>query len=752
MLKAKGTKRTTLGAAAIVALGAFGLASLAVGDVASAAPAVTLPNARGYELVSEVEGPEVYPPQGSQLEAEEPDLVTEQPARASVRGDAVTYIADPPDVGGNGSSGLGSGNQYYAARTANGWSSTDITPPATPIGATGYESFARDLSLSIMQSSVQPLLNAEPMGVAGCEDLYARTPDGALHALFTTTQTEGLCGEPTFVGGAEDGSHLVFDTAAALLPEAEEASGGEHANVYDSAHGKLALVNVLPGEEPDPNATTGGPSGTRNPPALSNAVSADGTRIYWTDLGSGRVYLREKAVTRKAVTRAVSTGAGKFWTASRDGRFAFYIEGGVLWRFDAGSGPGGERTVLAAPGAAEVGVQGVVGASDDGDYVYFVAGAALAPGATAGSCKLAELIEGGGEEEERSAKEVEQEALGHFEGRRCNLYFLHVGGDPKYVAALAPSDNQLPQFGGTQFGDWQPDLGSRTAQVTPDGQHLVFESRQRLTGYDNGGAAFVQPAIEIFRYDATRATSPSNPNCVSCNPSGNPPVNEGQEGNGTFLPVSSNKTYMRRWLSEDGRRVFFDSTQPLASQDSNGTQDVYQWEAEGTTDCPEVSTLNDNGCLSLLSGGDSPDRSHFLDASADGSNVFFTTRDKLVQADGDEKMSLYDARIGGGAPQITDPCAAGQCVGVPEPPPTFPAPATGTLVGLGNVTPPTPTPPKPKTAAQIRAQKLAKALKACHAKHDKHKRQTCERQARKRYGLAKAKKASHTTTTRKGGK
>jgi len=198
--------------------------------------------------------------------------------------------------------------------------------------------------------------------------------------------------------------------------------------------------------------------------------------------------------------------------------------------------------------------------------------------------------------------------------------------------------------------------------------------------------------------------------------------------------------------------VFFDSTQPLASQDSNGTQDVYQWEAEGTTDCPEVSTLNDNGCLSLLSGGDSPDRSHFLDASADGSNVFFTTRDKLVQADGDEKMSLYDARIGGGAPQITDPCAAGQCVGVPEPPPTFPAPATGTLVGLGNVTPPTPTPPKPKTAAQIRAQKLAKALKACHAKHDKHKRQTCERQARKRYGLAKAKKASHTTTTRKGGK
>jgi hypothetical protein len=45
-----------------------------------------------------------------------------------------------------------------------------------------------------------------------------------------------------------------------------------------------------------------------------------------------------------------------------------------------------------------------------------------------------------------------------------------------------------------------------------------------------------------------------------------------------------------------------------------------------------------------------------------------------------------------------------------------------------------------KTKVLTRAQKLALALKACHKKHNKAKRQTCERQARKKYGPLKKKK------------
>ena len=72
----------------------------------------------------------------------------------------------------------------------------------------------------------------------------------------------------------------------------------------------------------------------------------------------------------------MSAGAAQFWTASVDGRFAFYTEGERLLRFDVDSGT---REELAGAGA---GVQGVVGASDDGSYVYFVADGALAAGAT----------------------------------------------------------------------------------------------------------------------------------------------------------------------------------------------------------------------------------------------------------------------------------------------------------------------------------------------------------------------------------
>jgi hypothetical protein len=48
---------------------------------------------------------------------------------------------------------------------------------------------------------------------------------------------------------------------------------------------------------------------------------------------------------------------------------------------------------------------------------------------------------------------------------------------------------------------------------------------------------------------------------------------------------------------------------------------------------------------------------------------------------------------------------------------------------------------KPKTAAQVRAERLARALKVCKKK-SKRTRVACEKAARKRYGpLQKAKKS-----------
>jgi hypothetical protein len=131
-----------------------------------------------------------------------------------------------------------------------------------------------------------------------------------------------------------------------------------------------------------------------------------------------------------------------------------------------------------------------------------------------------------------------------------------------------------------------------------------------------------------------------------------------------------------------------------------------------------------------------------------GGDVFFTTADQLVPQDAESQMVLYDAREEGGfpAPLLAPGCVGETCRGTPAAAPMFATPSSATFSGSGNLPPPV------KAVVLTRAQKLAKALKACRTKHNKHKRVVCERQARKRYGPTKAKKASHTATTHKGGK
>jgi uncharacterized protein YaiL (DUF2058 family) len=92
---------------------------------------------------------------------------------------------------------------------------------------------------------------------------------------------------------------------------------------------------------------------------------------------------------------------------------------------------------------------------------------------------------------------------------------------------------------------------------------------------------------------------------------------------------------------------------------------------------------------------------------------------------------------------LVSACASGEsCKPPPTPQPDlFGAPASGTFSGPGNVAPVAAVPVRAgKTVAQLRAEKLAKALKACRKKKAKKKRLACERGARKRYGTAKATK------------
>ena len=107
---------------------------------------------------------------------------------------------------------------------------------------------------------------------------------------------------------------------------------GEDGNyLYDVAGGKLSLVDVLPAGEGGGvvgDATFGAPpfldgADRYDPPDFGGVISGDGSRVYWTDLRTGVVYVRVGGVS----TTRVSVGAARYWASAADGRYAFYTEG-----------------------------------------------------------------------------------------------------------------------------------------------------------------------------------------------------------------------------------------------------------------------------------------------------------------------------------------------------------------------------------------------------------------------------------------
>jgi hypothetical protein len=750
---------------------------------------MALPDCRAYEQVSaagqsDVDRPE--PPGGSgggggEIPVGGFGIVM----HASLSGDAVAYGGEPPasgQGGGAGNTGAGQGNQYLATRGLEGWSSEDISPPGSG-PSTHYEAFSGDLSRGVIkvwgEGDEPPLAEGVETGA-----LYVRDDaNGSYTPLFTSDRGAGE--QPLFVGSSADGSQVVFESPAALVEGAKRGPGKEgYENVYDFSGGSLWLVNVLPNGRPEPNASVGslaphelGPAGEVPPVDASGVISADGSRVFWTDLVTGVIYMRENPAREPsalgahgectepelACTVQVSAGSASYRTATPDGRFAYYIENGELWRFDSETGA---REALAGGAAKVLGVVGVNQRGEDGSYLYFVAEGKLAPEAEARNCENA------GE----SAVENQEEAAGVAPaGRGCNLYLLH-GGRTVLVATLLPGDNMfadagsgngVPGFGRDprERGDWRPLSGYLSAQLTPDGSSLVFMSERRLTSYDNfdaeggcgsGYGSNGHSCAEVYLYDATTA----HVSCVSCGPTGVPPIGSqgqggiaGPEGSGTYLPGAFGSTAVvnsERAISASGDRVFFETNQPLLPTDADGNEeDVYEWERAGTGSCRKGSPLDGYGCIYLLSAGVPGGAAFLIEPDEEGKNVFFVTRSSLVPGINNEGVSaLYDAREGGGltvtgpwGKVAAPPCESAEaCKPPPSEPPVEPFPASASFADSGNLVPSLLAPPsdeKPvtkKPGPSSGAQRLAKALRACRRERFKRRRATCEKGARRRYG------------------
>ncbi len=760
---------------------------------------VVLPDGRAWEMVSSPEkggiGLEAIPREGGLIQA-------------AADGSGLTYIALAPEGSPEGNR-VPTFSQLLAKRSSTAWLSKGITLPGehatgaiTGEGKQEYRAFTPDLELSLVEplglsTKAEPALSLEDLEDPTTErTIYTRHTEGCEappSSCYSAVVNKGNVLPGTKFGGQEgpkkgiqfvnatsDMSHIVFKSEVPLT--AEPASATE--NLYEWTAGQLQLVNVLPNKEPAKAARLGGEFLSRN------ALSSNGSRVIFSIPG-GHLYTRDMTSGETVQVDATQKLGGEegvpvYQTASSDGLRIFFTEDTKL-----------TEGATAAPKSADLyeynvttkkltdlsvdphfkqtgesaGVQGLLpGASNDGSTAYFVANGVLTstPNANGETAQPGHCVT------RRNLEEAPS-------GATCNLYVEHEGTEgeaPTFIGRLSAGD--IPDWVRENGGN----LENVTSKVSESGQYFAFMSNRRLTGYDNRDTnpeAHEAADEEVFLYDA----GTGHLTCASCNPSGARPkgVFDGggnersEEGVGLLndrtqiwegkwlagqLPgwtgtEGQTAIYQSRYLSDSGR-LFFNSADQLAAADSNGRTDVYEYEPDTVGGCATQA-----GCTSLISSGTSTHESAFLDASANGDDVFFLTSSALVTADHDAGLDVYDARVCGAAGCIVAPAtppsscnSTEECRPSSGSTPSFNTPASVITASGGNLGPQTGVLPekvvqKPTTVKPLtRAQRLAKALKACRKLKKKSKRTACEKAAHKKYGpKKKAKKGSHTTKGKK---
>jgi hypothetical protein len=730
-----------------------------------------LPDGRQWEMVTPLQkegalffGPGLF---------EDPELAIIQ---AAAGGSAIADLASQPTEAEP--QGYATPVSVLSTRGSGGWSSQVIAPPRNVVSGPGqgteYRMFSEDLSRGV----VQPFRQFEPLSPEVSESTpYLHTDyfngnvgehcqTGCFLPLVTRANDTAspfqpfgeagceyfFCG-PMFVGASADLSHVIVHSTAQLTSAPVHTFNG---GLYEWFGGHLQLVSVFPpGENPEGvNSAVGLAGGYSNPggsqtEGVRRTVSENGERvIFATDEGTakpGGLYLRD--VAKGETVLLPGSHGSHYMTASKDTSRVFFRNGGNLEVFEVTSGASeplaGRATDLTVdPHAGEsADVIAVLGASDDGSYVYFAAGGALTPNAVPGTCQGEEI--GAGEKA--------------TEG--CNLYVSHDGVTSLVAAGWI-------EGGGGGF----PVSSREWSRVSPDGRWFAFMSTKSPTGYDNRDALSGHPDAEVYLYDASTGRLV----CASCDPTGARPVGVNTSNAQPVPWVAGNvpawmysrdslyaPLYQPRYLSDSGR-LFFESHGALVPQDVNRTQDVYEYEPEGVPAggraCSPSSASGSEvykparafeveghrgeegaGCLALISSGTSSEESSFLDASESGGDVFFLTESKLAAQDFDQTLDVYDAHectsVSPCPAQVQEPppCdTESSCRAAPTPQPSiYGAPSSATFSGAGNLTP---------VPAPIVKPKSRKSAKCKHGFVKRHKKCVRVRSSAKKTSAGKGRK------------
>ena len=474
---------------------------------------------------------------------------------------------------------------------------------------------------------------------------------------------------------SQDGSRVLFEAKA---DDGEPDSQQEgRTELYDRLEGSSTIEVSAPAPGAEPSDCETSERVCAAEPAQFWAASADGSIVFFT---SKAALAKESYTGKEALSKVEEEEEQKEVEEEERGEIEEGTRrkrkqpGNDLYMYGVDTRSLTDLTIDAEneedPNGADV--LGVVGSSEDGSYVYFVAEGRLAQGATSGE---------------------------------PNLYVWHQTTEAGTGAVSFIATLQAGEGGSGDELDWSEHPTESQAYVTPDGKHLAFMSVKPLTGYDNEDQAAGEPGHETFDHEVFEYSAETGQLvCASCDPSGARPVGSAFIGAKLTERVST-PFHQPRSLSDDGSRLFFSSPDPLVPGLAGGSVKVFEYES---------------GSVQLISGMGDSGNDVFLDASASGNDVFFATREQLVPADGDELVDVYDARVDGGIPTSAasvPACQDGACQGASSPAPPFSAPISATFTGAGNLTPAPSAKPKPtdKQLLRTRAGRVQEAQESKEA-------------------------------------
>lgn len=654
-----------------------------------------LPDCRAYELVTPADM------HGLVASAGQVDFNSAMiRLRGAGAGEVLSFGAGPlPGLGGTGDANGYRATRGPGAHPDGGWNIDLAGPNFAQLGVEGAS--------GVHWKAVDPTqlytlhTNTIADGTLPQANFLLRTPDGGFEYLGRGSLGDDPDASTGFL--APGGSHVIFTSAKHL----EEGAAPEGTvSIYDRRAWatEAEVISVDPSGEPFSSDA-------------SYVAASEGGDTVLFEVGNA-LYAH-----RGGQTVEVISGAHSFAGVSTDGSRVYYTdsvspEGAAdLFACDldtAGPCPGSGEAL--ASEAIPVGI------SPDGTSAYLVS---------------EDVLSG---EEETNGKKALSGAL--------NLYAFD-GSAARFVAILDPEDFLPGAFGigsepngrnSTSMSKWISGIkpgsflgrANTPTRATPDGKVFVFQSHAQLTDYDNRGVG------EIYRY-APDASPGQRLLCVSCDPAGGPPRGAPGEGDamlqiygGAGGGVTLQTTLVPN-VTDDGTSVFFQSPDRLVPEDANTAIDVYQWKARGSGVGSEECQRS-AGCLSLISSGQGELQSSLYGMSADGSDVFISTLEKLVSPDLSDSYSLYDARVEGGIPDppVAAGCQGDACQGEGAQPPALAQPATSAPIPGGNVTSQAQRKrkrcPKGKHKARQRKGKgkkvrcVKKKGKKHHRKHHRHNR------------------------------